>query len=154
MKNQPDTNKSKVEEINSSSNSEIAYADIIKHIKNRKKFGKLTTMQRNYLRKLLWQSNHSIKEISLKYFVSKSLLYSLKQGRECSSDNNTIKPDFSISTINEPTLKRFINDFVVKTEVPIKAKDVQEMIFKDYSIEIPIGRIILIMKEDLNLTYK
>ena len=82
------------------------------------------------------------------------MLYSLKQGRECSSDNNTIKPEFSISTINEPTLKRFINDFVIKTEVPIKAKDVQEMIFKDYSIQIPIGRIILIIKEDLNLTYK
>ena len=60
---------------------------------------------------------------------------------------------FSISTINEPTLKRFINEFVVKTEVPTEAKDVQEMIFKDYSIQIPIGRIILKMKEDLNVTY-
>ena len=53
IENQPETNECKVEEINSSSNSEIAYADIIKQIKNHKKFRKLTTMQRNYLRKLL-----------------------------------------------------------------------------------------------------
>ena len=62
--------------------------------------------------------------------------------------------NFPYRPLMSQQLKRFINDFVVKTEVPIKAKNVQEMIFKDYSIQIPIGRIILIMKEDLNLTYK
>ena len=61
---------------------------------------------------------------------------------------------FSISSINKPALSKIIHDFVVKTDIQIKTKDIQRMIIKNYDIEIPINRIISLMKEDINLSYK
>ena len=130
------------------------YVDLAKQIINRKKFGRLTAEQRNYLRILIRQPNISIEKISSMYLVIRNVLYSLKQGREYSNDWIKFESKFSISSINKPALCQIIHDFVVKTEIPIKAKDIQRMIIKNYDIEIPINRIISLMKEDINLSYK
>ena len=62
------------------------YVDLAKQIINRKKFGRLTAEQRNYLRILIRQPNIYIEKISSMYLVSRSVLYSLKQGREYRND--------------------------------------------------------------------
>ena len=78
----------------------------------------------------------------------------MKQGREYSNDWIKSESKFSISSINKPALSQIIHDFVVKTDISIKTKDIQRMIIKNYDIEIPINRIISLMKEDINLSYK
>ena len=86
LKNPELVHKVQDEEMIPYSRSKTMYVDLAKQIINRKKFGRLTAEQSNYLRILIRQPNISIEKISSMYLVSKSVLYSLKQGRKYSND--------------------------------------------------------------------
>ena len=75
LKNPELVHKVQDEEMIPYNRSKIMYVDLAKQIINRKKFGRLTTEQRNYLRILIRQPKISIEKISSMYFVSRSVLY-------------------------------------------------------------------------------
>ena len=113
----------------------------------------MTTEQQNYLRELACQPNNSIEEITSNYLIWKGALYNLRQGREYNSDHARSK----IKLIYQPlirVLSKLIKDYVEKSDVQIKAKDIQRMIFRSCSIEIATSLIIYLMKNELNLSYK
>ena len=120
----------------------------------RKKNDKLSREQRLFLLDWIRFSGFSLQQISVKYFISSSVLYKIKREWENNPTNFKKRSIIKLGNREQSMLARLINEYDAANSFPYTCFDVQSYISKAASRVYPIHILKSIMKERWGLSYK
>ena len=148
------SSKNSKNEQTSLASDEISRENIDNEIIMRPKSKKLSKTQLFYLKSVIDEGKLSISEISCKYYIWSTTLRKIKHLSHGELNHHPRRNFKTVDAKSKEMIENKITTFYDKWSSPFTSKDVQKHLIENTSVVLPLNKLVQMMKDDLNFTYK